>query len=144
SQPLDGGNQFLAYVDAVGSVDGQRCLIEWKTSGSTYPHEPEGLLALDPQLICYSWVTGIPDAALVVFVRKRQPEIQYLKTTITDDQRREFGELVGYTIGQIESNHFLRHSGIRFPMNGCTTCPYVGLCLKQQPLIDANLIRRAG
>jgi len=26
-----------------------------------YPEEPAGLLALDPQLVCYSWVTGIAD-----------------------------------------------------------------------------------
>src|SRR5205823_5713113 len=93
SQPLDKGNEFLAYVDAIGAVDGVPCLIDWKTSGSSYPHEPEGVLALDPQLICYSWVTGIADVALVVFVRKRLPEIQYLKTTITDEQRREFAAL---------------------------------------------------
>jgi hypothetical protein len=28
---------------------------------SRYPEEPAGLLALDPQLVCYSWVTGIAD-----------------------------------------------------------------------------------
>jgi hypothetical protein len=47
---------------------------------------PAGLLALDPQLICYSWITGISEVAEVVFVRKRLVEIQYLKTTITDEQ----------------------------------------------------------
>jgi hypothetical protein len=29
-------------------------------------------------------------------------------------------------------------------MNACTSCRYLGLCLKQQPLIDASLIRRPG
>ena len=84
------GNDFIAYIDAIGYLDGTRCLIEWKTTTSRYPEEPEGLLALDPQLLCYSWVSGIPDVALVVFVRKRVPEIQYLRTTISDEQRREF------------------------------------------------------
>ena len=46
-------NDFVAYVDAIGKVDGTRCLIEWKTTSSRYPEEPDGLLALDPQLVCY-------------------------------------------------------------------------------------------
>ena len=37
------------------------------------------LQSLDPQLICYSGATGISDVSLVVFVRKHQPEIRYLK-----------------------------------------------------------------
>ena len=39
-------------------------------SPSRYPEEPEGLLSLDPQLVCYSWITGIAEVAQVVFVRK--------------------------------------------------------------------------
>src|SRR6201987_2704042 len=87
-------NDFVAYVDAIGDLDGKRSLLEWKTTTSRYPEEPDGLLALDPQLVCYSWMTGIADVAMVVFVRKRLVEVQYLRTTITEEQRQEFGELV--------------------------------------------------
>jgi hypothetical protein len=45
-------NDFVAYVDAIGELDGTPCLLEWKTTSSRYPEEPEGLLALDPQLVC--------------------------------------------------------------------------------------------
>ena len=65
SKALTGPNDFVAYVDAVGDLDGTRCLLEWKTTASRYPEEPAGLLALDPQLVCYSWVTGIADVAQV-------------------------------------------------------------------------------
>ena len=82
--------------------------------------------------------------AQVVFVRKRMVEIQYLTTTITDDQRLEFSQLVHVTIGQIEAAQFLPHSGIRFPQNPCSTCPYVGLCLSKPELVEARLIRRVG
>ena len=94
TKQLVGQNDFVAYVDAIGELDGTRCLLEWKTTASRYPEEPTGLLALDPQLVCYSWVTGIADVAQVVFVRKRLVEIQYFRTTITDEQREEFGHLV--------------------------------------------------
>ena len=138
---LENGSQFVAYIDAVGHLDGTRCLLEWKTTSSRYPEEPEGLLALDPQLLCYSWVSGIEDVALVAFVRKRIPEIQYHHAQISAAQREEFGELVENTIQQIEGAHFLPHSGIRFPQNGCLSCPFLGLCLDKQELVDSKLIR---
>jgi len=143
-RPLSNGNDFVAYIDAIGSLDGTGCLIEWKTTTSRYPEGPEDLLGLDPQLVCYSWISGISDVALVVFVRKRMPEIQYLRTSITEGQCREFGQLVEATASQIEAGQFLPHSGIRFPQNGCLSCPYLGLCLGNQQLIDAKLIRRPG
>ncbi|HLB90005.1 MAG TPA: PD-(D/E)XK nuclease family protein [Terriglobales bacterium] len=141
---LPNGNKFVAYIDALGHLDGTHCLLEWKATSSRYPEEPEGLLALDQQVVCYSWISGISDVALVVFVRKRVPEIQYLRATITEEQRREFGQLVQHSVGQIEAGQFLPHSGIRFPHNGCVSCPYLGLCLGNQPLVDAKLIRRPG
>jgi PD-(D/E)XK nuclease superfamily len=144
TRPLWSNHEFVAYVDAIGQLDGKRCLLEWKTSSSRYPEEPQGLVSLDPQLVCYSWVSGISDVAHVVFVRKRLVEVQYLRTTITEEQRIEFGRLIDNTIGQIESGNFLPHSGIRFPQNPCTSCPYIGLCLGRQELIQANLVRRPG
>src|SRR5437588_972577 len=144
TRPLPKANEFVAYVDAIGCLDGVRCLLEWKTTSIRYPEEPHGLLMLDPQLVCYSWMTGISDVAQIVFVRKRLIEIQYFHTNITDEQREEFGQLVDDTIRRIESAQFLPHSGVRFPQNPCTTCPYVGLCLGQQKLVDATLVRRPG
>ena len=134
----------MAYVDAIGMLDGKRCLIDWKTTTSRYPEEPEGLLSLDSQLICYSWITGISDVALAVFVRKQAPEIQYLRANISEEQRREFGGLVETTVAQIEAGQFVPHSGIRFPQNGCLSCRHLGLCLGNQQLIDANLLRKSG
>jgi hypothetical protein len=141
---LPGNNEFVAYVDALGALDGQECLIDWKTTTSRYAEEPEGLLTLDPQLICYSWISGIPDVALVVFVRKQLPEIQYLKASISEEQRREFGRLVETTVGHVESGQFAAHSGIRFPQNGCTSCSHLGLCLNDKKMVELNLIRRPG
>ena len=143
-RPLSDSNDFVAYVDAIGKLDGRGCLLEWKTTSSRHPEEPEGLLALDPQLLCYSWITGISEVAQIVFVRKRLVEIQYLRTTITDQQRREFSDVVQDTIQRIEAAQFLPHSGIRFPQNPCSTCPYVGLCLGKSPMVEAGLIRRPG
>ena len=143
-QRLTGGNEFVAYLDAIGEIDGVRCLIDWKTSTSRYPDGPEGLLSLDPQLTAYSWISGIPEVALVVFVRKHAPEIQYLRATISEEQRQEFGRLVETTANQIEAGHFHSHTGIRFPQNGCVSCSHLGLCLNNEQLVQAKLIRKPG
>jgi hypothetical protein len=142
--PVAGKNDFVAYIDAIGKLDGSRCLVEWKTSARRYPEEPEGSLSLDPQLVCYSWMTGIAEVAQVVFVRKRLMEIQYLRTTISDEQRDEFGRLVGDTVRRIESAQFLPHSGIRFPQNPCSSCAYIGRSLGKPEMVDAALVRRTG
>jgi hypothetical protein len=144
TQALARGNEFVSFIDAIGELDGKHCLIDWKTTTSRYTEAPEGLLSLDPQLICYSWISGIPDVAFVVFVRKHLPEIQYLKATISEEQRRDFGRLIETTVGQLESGQFPSHSGIRFPQNGCVSCPHLGLCLDNQKLIETNLVRRPG
>ncbi len=144
TRELPGNNEFVAYIDALGELDGRPCLIDWKTTTSRYPEEPEGLLALDPQLVCYSWISGIPDVALAVFVRKNHPEIQYLQAAISEEQRREYGRLVETTIGRIEAGQFPAHPGIRFPQNGCLSCCHLGLCLENQALIRAKLIRKPG
>ncbi|HVP56705.1 MAG TPA: PD-(D/E)XK nuclease family protein [bacterium] len=143
-RPLAGGNDFVAYIDAIGRLDGQRTIIDWKTTSARYPEEPQGLLTLDPQLVCYSWVTGEANVAFVVFVRKRLPEIQYLRATISPEQREQFGRLIEDTVGQIGSARFPAHSGIRFPQNGCVSCPHLGLCLGRQDLVDSKLTRRLG
>jgi hypothetical protein len=109
-----------------GNLDGTPRLLEWKTTSSRYREESDGLLALDPQLICYSWMTGISEVAQVVFVRKRLVEIQYLPTTISKEHREEFGQLVEDTIRRIESALFLPHSGIRFSPEPLQHLPVLG------------------
>ena len=144
TKPISPTNAFVSCLDAIGEVDGQRCIIDWKTTSSRYPHNASLMLGLDPQLVCYSWITGEPNVAFVVFVRKRMPEIQYFQTTISEKQREEFGILVASTIQRIESGSFLAHSGIRFPNNACTSCAHLGLCLSSHPMIESRLVRREG
>ena len=99
---------------------------------------------MDPQLLCYSWLSGISEVAFVVFVRKNHPEIQYLRTAISEEQRKDFGALVHSTVQQIQSAHFPSHSGIRFPQNGCVSCPNLGLCLGDEKLVETHLMRKSG
>jgi len=84
---LPSGNRFVAFLDAIGELDCTPCVLEWKIASARYPEEPAGSAALDPQLICYSWITGVEAVAHVVFGRKRTVEAQYLRATISDEPR---------------------------------------------------------
>jgi hypothetical protein len=143
-RPFPGGHQFISYLDAIGTLEGILCILDWKTTTSRYPEGPQDILSLDPQLISYSWASGIPEVAIVAFVRKHNPEIQYLRASITEGQRQEYGLLVEATVGQIEAGQFPSHSGIRFPQNGCLSCAHLGLCVNDKQLIETNLVRRVG
>jgi hypothetical protein len=113
----------VAYIDAIGKLDGKRCLLEWKTSSSRYPEEPDGLPSLDPQLVCYSWMTGIAEVAQIVFSSQAHGRGSVLAYHHHRRAAEEFGRLVENTIGRIEFAQFLPHSGIRFPQNPCSSCP---------------------
>jgi hypothetical protein len=82
---LPNGNDFLSYIEAIGELDGIRCLMDWKTTTSRYPDSPTGLLSLDPQLICYSWATRISGGARRVCAEKSAgdpvPQDVYLRRT---------------------------------------------------------------
>jgi hypothetical protein len=43
-----------------------------------------------------------------------------------------------------DKTSFLPHSGIRFPNNGCVTCPFVGICLCDQDLVSSKLVQVRG
>jgi hypothetical protein len=141
---LANGNEFVAYIDAIGHLDDKKRLLEWKTTSARYPDQPEGLTSLDLQLVCYSWITGISDVAIVAFVRKRMPEIQYLLASITEEQRRQFSQVAEATVGQIETAQFPPRPGIRFPQNGCVSCAHLGLCIGNDSLVTSKLIRQPG
>jgi len=144
TRTLRSGSSFVAYIDALGELDNQLCVLEWKTSSARYSEEPAGLTALDPQLVCYSWMTGIEEVAQVVFVRKRTVEVQYLRARVSEQQRSDFESLVDDVVRRIESGLFLPKSGIRFPQNPCTSCPFISLCLEQPQQVSSMLLRPPG
>jgi len=137
-------SDFVGYIDAVGWVDGIRCLIEWKTSSQSYPEGQPRLLELDPQLVCYSWTAQRQNVCLINFVRKKEPQIQYLHARIRKRQWRTFAQTVDLLVSEMEAGHFYPRSGIRYPNNQCLNCAYVGLCLRQKRLVEEKLIRIEG
>jgi hypothetical protein len=144
SRTLSSGSSFVAFVDAIGELDGTACVLEWKTSSARHPEQTPGLTALDPQLICCSWMTGIDRVAQVVFVCKRAVEVQYLSATITDAQRHEFETVVEDTIREIESGLFLRTAASAFPRTGVPRVLSWASALNRPELVETALVRKPG
>jgi len=71
-------------------------------------------------------------------------QIQFLCTIITDEDRRQVGELVGREVVQIvdsdRNNDFPQKPGIRFPSSHCTFCPYLGLCIDDPNMVQSKLV----
>ena len=132
---------FLAYIDALGWVDGISCLIEWKTSTQAYPAILPRMLELDPQLVCYSWAAQKQEVCLVNFIRKKQPEVQYIHARIRKRQWQAFAQTLDMLVSEMEARHFYPRSGIRYPNNQCLNCSYLGLCLRKKKLAEAKLVR---
>ena len=132
---------FLAYIDALGWVDGTYGLIEWKTSTQRYPDSMPRLLELDPQLVCYSWAAQQQEVCLVNFVRTQEPEVQYLHARIRKRQWKAFEQTLDLLVSEMEGGYFYPRSGIRYPNNQCLNCAYVGLCLRQKRLVEEKLVK---
>ena len=141
SKMLVGGRRFVGIIDAIGLLDGRQTVIDWKTAAMRMSAETESLACLDPQLFAYAWLTGIRNVAFVVFVRKKQPEIQYITATVSERQIADWEEAVSNNVGCIEAGVFPPHLGIRFPNNACTGCPHLGLCLGKDELVRERLVQ---
>jgi len=58
SRPIGNGNEFVAYIDALGHLDGERSVIDWKTTGARYPDQPAGYWLWTPNS---SVIPGSPE-----------------------------------------------------------------------------------
>ena len=144
TRPVSRQNDFVADIDGIGRLDGSRCLLEWKTSSVRYPEEPEGLLSLDPQLVCYSWMTGIAEVAQVVFVRKRLVEVQYCEPPLPTSSARSLATWWKTQSAELSRRTFYRTVASVFPRIPAAAVPMLGLCLGKQETADARLVRRPG
>ncbi len=108
--------------------------------------EPEGPIALDPQLVCYSWMTGIlrgrPGG-----VRSQAPRlwVQYLRHHDCRRAARGIRSIMWRTrSGESSQRSFFPTVAFVFPRILAVRVQYVGLCLRRQDRATASLVRRPG
>ena len=71
-------------------------------------------------------------------MRKRLVEVQYLRTTISDEQRKNSAGWSKIPFAGSRRPSSSRTAAFAFPQNPCSSCPYLGLCLGKQQIVDRN------
>jgi hypothetical protein len=215
------GLEVTAYVDML--VPEPALLIDIKTTGASFDTTP-GIMALDPQLRMYSWLSGVPNVAFMTFVKVTlspykkgdavtlihdggsgdelvvaindteknlvwaltpdnytefdaatkgvkgkaldaiknsvqekfeavsldyswitKQRLQFLQSTISEEDRRETGEEVGRQVAEIyshnEKNYWPKQPGVRFPDTKCAMCDMLPICLDNKKQIEETLVQ---
>jgi len=127
------GVPFYATIDFVGEKG--NLLIDWKTSSFRYnPLKPH----YDLQLTAYSYVIAnvlekTPEkAGFGVFIKKKDPEVQYVwGRQRTKEDFENFEKIVIKVWRDIERGEFYRNPGMH-----CSWCDFLPLCLGEADISD--------
>ena len=109
-------------MDLVAEVDGGIAVIDFKTAASAYDdHE----VTLSDQLTAYSLAE--PDAtkvAFCVFVKTKEPRIEWLFAERGADERAEYVEKIRLVSEDIAAGIFYKRPG-----KHCAYCDFLPLCM---------------
>lgn len=125
---------FIGVIDLVALRDGRLMLADFKTSSSSYPdHE----VALSDQLTAYSLAEPeAEEAALCVFVKTKEPRIEWYLSKRNGTQLTEFLRKAEYVAREIKSRHFYKRPG-----TWCSWCDFLPICLGDTKRAEEALTR---
>jgi hypothetical protein len=125
---------FIGIIDLVADREGKRTVIDFKTSSSAYQdHE----VAMSDQLTAYRLaVPEAEDAALCVFVKTKEPRIDWYTAQRSGEQLTEFLRKAAYVAQEITSGHLYKRPG-----TWCSWCDFLPICLGNKEKAQESLIR---
>lgn len=125
---------FVGIIDLVSRQGDKLRLTDFKTSSSSYaPHE----VALSDQLSAYSLAEPeAVEAALCVFVRTKEPRIEWHLSRRNGPQLAEFLQKAEYVAREINAQHFYKRPG-----TWCSWCDYLPVCLGDTTKAEEALVR---
>src|SRR5882762_10132127 len=141
---LTGGSEFVAYLDALGAVDGQHCLIDWEDDNQSLFRAARGIAFARPAahlLFLDQWNSG---SSICRFCPEACSGNSIFESIHLERAATRVRGPCGDNGWPDRSGSVCSHSGIRFPQNGCLSCPHLGLCLNNQTSVNTNLVRKAG
>ena len=126
-----GGVPFISFIDFTG--DNGRLLLDWKTSSCKYP---DYKAKLDLQLTAYTYVLAVTErfperVGFGVFVKKKDPELQYLFSEREAEQLEQFERLCIKVWNDIHNTYFPSNFP-KIPGNHCGMCDYIPICLGEE------------
>jgi CRISPR/Cas system-associated exonuclease Cas4 (RecB family) len=130
------GQSLFGVIDLVAHLDGKRTVIDFKTAASAYQdHE----VVLNDQLTAYQLAE--PDAeqsALCVFVKTKEPRIDWYVSDQQPEQVMEYLAKVEYVAHEIAAEHFYKRPG-----KWCSYCDYLPVCLGDEQRTRDTLVQVA-
>jgi putative RecB family exonuclease len=125
---------LVGVIDLVAEVDGERTVVDFKTSGSSYPHHQ---VELSDQLNAYQ--LAVPDAtqaALCVLVKTKQPKIEWHFRKGSSGQLLDYLRKAGLIARDIAAERFYKRPG-----RWCTWCDFLPVCMRDERKVEETLVR---
>jgi RecB family exonuclease len=124
---------FIGFIDLVGKVDEKITVVDFKTSGSSYQDYE---VALSDQLTAYQLAEPEAEqAALCVFVKTKEPRIEWHLSSRTGDQLIEFLGKAELIAREITLGHFYKRPG-----KWCSWCDFLPVCIGDKKEIAETLV----
>jgi hypothetical protein len=125
---------LVGIIDLVAALDGKRTVVDFKTASSAFErHEA----ALSDQLKAYDLAEPEAEqAALCVFLKTKEPRIEWHIARRNGQQLMEFLAKAEYVAGQINSGRFYKRPG-----KWCGWCDYLPVCMKDEGRTRESLVR---
>lgn len=135
------GTRLEYIADCVSHPEEGDILIDFKTSGRSYPmkEEARGFPALDPQLRTGSLVSGIRRVCFVVFVKTKMPTIQVHFGDVTDFMLEQTDIWLREQYDKLVSGKLYARAGVRFPDEHCLNCDFLCKCLGREDVAELTL-----
>lgn len=125
---------FVGVIDLVARIDGQRTVIDFKTSKSSYSgHEAE----MSDQLLAYALAR--PDAdrvGLCVLVKTKSPKIEWHFADLPASRLQEYLWKARLVAHEIEAGRFFKRPGL-----WCNWCDFLPVCLGNEEEAEETLVR---
>ncbi|MEK7795669.1 MAG: PD-(D/E)XK nuclease family protein [Candidatus Hydrogenedentota bacterium] len=127
---------FVGVIDLVARLDDRTTIVDFKTAGSKYAeHE----VVLNDQLTAYQLAK--PDAkqaALCVFVKTKEPRIDWYVSKRTGAQVAEYLTKVKLVSQDILSGRFYKRPG-----KWCAQCDFLPICMGDEQQANETLVQVA-
>jgi len=113
---------FIGITDLIAEMEGKRTLVEFKTAAADYEDYEVALL---DQLTAYQLAEpDVEQVAVCVFVKSKEPRIEWHITQRTPEQVIEYLNKVGHIAEQIERGNFYKRPG-----KWCWQCEFLPVCV---------------
>lgn len=127
---------LVGVIDLVADLDEKPTVVDFKTSGSGYDgHEA----TMSDQLTAYRLAEpAVPQAALCVLIKLKEPRIEWHLTERGSPQLVEYLAKVGHVAHEIAAGRFYKRPG-----KWCTWCDFLPVCLGDHKKADETLLKAA-